>query len=204
MQTTKELRSKLEQRKGQRLELQRNAKQLSKSIKINKRKLKHLEQAREIIKQVGLKTQKQLEFHIADIASLALESVFDKPYKLVLKFEERRNTIERDILFEKNNNQIDPQSEGGGGVNDVAAFALRIASYSMQVPKPNNIIVLDEPFKFINGKELQERASDMIRQVSKKLGIQFMVITNESDLTFHANKSFSVINRNGKSTVKIN
>ena len=89
----------------------------------------------------------------------------------------------------------------GGGTVDVAAFALRIASWSMQNPKSNNTIVLDEPLKNLDAS-LQEKGSIMLKEVSKRLGIQFIIVTHEEVLTSFADKVFPVKIKNLISKIK--
>ena len=194
-------REKLQQRRGRKIELESSIEQIQLKINKEERYLHHVEQAHEIIREVGLTTQKQLKYHIADIASLALESVFKEPYKLVLDFVERRGKTECDILFERDGERIDPLLASGGGVVDLAAFALRIASWSMQTPRTRNTIVLDEPFKHLS-KDLHDRASEMIKQVSRKLDVQFIIITHEPTLGMYADKVFTVTNTGGVSKIK--
>jgi len=165
------------------------------------KKLKDLEKVHEILKTVGLQTQQQLRFHIADVTSIALESVFNEPYKVVLDFVDRRGRSECDIIFERNGQQVDPMTASGGGVVDVAAFALRIASWTMQVNKTRNTIVLDEPFRYLS-KDLHSRAGEMLDEISSKLGIQFIIITHEPLLGQYANKVFEVTQTKGVSHVK--
>jgi len=194
-------KERLQQRRGRKIELEDSIEQNKLKINKEERYLHHVEKAHEIIRTVGLQTQQQLQYHIADIASLALESVFQEPYKLVLDFVERRGKTECDILFERGGERINPMTASGGGVVDLAAFALRIASWSMQVPHTRNTIVLDEPFKHLS-KNLHDRASEMIKQIAQKLGIQFIIITHEPTLGMYADKIFEVTQRKGISRVK--
>jgi ABC-type branched-subunit amino acid transport system ATPase component len=194
-------RERIQQRKGRRIELEDSIESLLQKIKKAKRRQRHVEQAHEILKQVGLETQQQLVYHISDVTSIALESVFEEPYKVILDFVERRGKTECDILFEKSGNKIDPMTASGGGVVDVTAFALRIASWSMKVPATRSIIVLDEPFKHLS-KDLHARASEMIKLLSDKLGIQFIIITHEQALGHYADKVFEVKQRKGISSIK--
>ena len=59
----KQLRNKLEYLKGQRDQLQKTIDGLEDKIRDDKRTLIRYERALEIVKQVGLLTQKQLEYH---------------------------------------------------------------------------------------------------------------------------------------------
>jgi len=188
-----QIRNKLEQQKGKRLEVEHEITELQSTLKEATRDLRRHEQAREIIREVGQKTQQQISFHIADITSLALESVFPgDPYQLVVDFVQRRNKTECDLLFERNNNRIKPEDASGGGAMDVTAVSLRVSSWSMQRPRTAPIIMLDEPFKFLHGEDYQRRASIVIKELSKRLGLQFVIITQEFSLSSYADKVFEV------------
>lgn len=200
MNRIQELRNKLEQEKGKYAQTQNWISTLQETMKEEKKELERAEQAREIIREVGLETQKQLQFHISDITSLALEAVFEDPYELIAEFVQRRNKTECDLYFSRDDNPVDPISASGGGTVDVAAFALRIAAWSMQNPKRRNTIILDEPLRFLS-VDKQERASQMIKELSERLGIQFIIITHETTLTEYADKVFSVKLIKGKSKV---
>lgn len=190
------LRTQLERQKGQQIQLQKTIALTDRNVKEKKRDLQRHEKAREIIREVGIKTQNQLSFHISDITSLALEAVFNDPYKLIVEFVQRRNKTECDLYFERDGNRVEPLSASGGGAIDVAAFALRIASWSMQRPKSRNVIILDEPLRFLSADH-QEQASQMIKEVSQKLGIQFIIITHEPILASYADKVFETKIRKG-------
>lgn len=194
--TLKELSKKIEREKGKKLEVQSDIKKLKKSIKKKEKEFLILEKAHEIIKAVGKRTQEQLQFHIADITSLALSSIFDDPYKLVLKFEDRRGKTECDILFERDGNLLKPLDSSGGGVVDVASFALRIASWSMQTPRTRAFIMLDEPFKHLS-QDKQEAASEMVKEVSRRLGIQFLIVTHETILATYADNGYRTTIKKG-------
>lgn len=155
-------------------------------VELRKSIVRH-EQAKEILKSIGLKTQQQLQYHISDIASLALDAVFEEPYELLLEFVERRDKTECDIVFAKEGEKVNPLTESGGGAVDIAAFALRIASWSMQYPKTRNTIFLDEPMKNLS-PEYRERGSNMLKTVSQRLGIQLIIINHEPILTSNADK----------------
>jgi len=199
--TTQELRNKLEQQKGKKLQIEDDIVSLQRTVRIKTRHVHDLEKAREIIRAVGLETQKQLQYHISDIASLALDSIFDKPYKLVLDFVERRNKTECDILFERDGHYMKPLQSSGVGAVDVASFALRIASWSMARPRTDNVIMLDEPFKHLS-KDLHNRASEMIKEISNKLGIQFIINTHEPILAEYSDRVFQTSIKNGVTKVK--
>jgi len=200
MSKIQDLRNRLERQKGQKIQIESSIAVVQQSMKESGRELRRHEQAREVIREVGLKTQQQLQIHISDITSLALDAVFPNPYKLVAEFVQRRNKTECDLYFERDENKTDPLSASGGGAVDVAAFALRVASWSMQRPKSRATLVMDEPMRFLSA-EYQEKASIMIKEVSKKLGIQFIIITHEPILASYADKVFETKIRKGVTQV---
>lgn len=200
MFNSKTLRHCLEQRRGKQQQLQQAVSELKEQIKELKGSLRRHERAREIIREVGLATQQQLQFHISEITSLALEAVFTNPYSLVAEFVQRRNKTECDLFFERNAEKIDPLTASGGGAVDVASFALRVASWSMSSPHSRNVLLLDEPFKHLS-TELLPKAGEMIKQISEKLGLQIIMVTHSEELADTADKIFKVAIKKGVSIV---
>ena len=201
MQEITLLRNKLEQQKGAKTQIENSLSVLQIELKEKKRSLIRHEQAREIVREVGLKTQQQLQFHIEDVVSMALDAVFPDPYKFTIDFVQRRNKTECDLYFVRDGNKVDPLTASGVGAVDVAAFALRIASWSMMQPRTRNTIILDEPFRFLS-ENYQEQASIMLKEISQKLGIQMIVVTHNEILASTADKTFNVSIRKGRSKIK--
>ena len=108
----------------------------------------------------------------------ALEAVLDNPYAIELNFIDKRNKPECNIYFVRDEKRIEPFF-AGGGAQDVAAFALRIATWSMQLTKSRNILILDEPFKLLKGEAANKRMLEMVREVSKRLGLQIIMVADE-------------------------
>lgn len=208
MNQIQQYRNRLEQQKGQKMSIDKNITALEEGIIEKKRDLKRHEQANEIIKEVGLRTQNQISFHISNITSLALESVFDNPYELQVEFVQRRNKTECDLSFVRGKSKLKPLEASGFGAVDVASFALRIASWSMQRPRSRNVMILDEPFKHLKGEKANLRLLDMINEVSKKLGLQIIMISDErvdkEDIYEKADRVFEVSIVKGVSQVKTN
>lgn len=174
------LRQKLENRKGQKEQLQNSIDDLNKKIQIHKRKINQHERALEIVKIVGLSTQKQLEYHLSEQVSLAMEAVFDDPYNLKLNFQEKRGKTEVEILFTRRDLEFPPLGSAGGGTVDVASLALRIAYWSMrQDKKIRPLLLLDEPFSQLKGENANKRALAVIQEISEKLGLQIISVSDE-------------------------
>lgn len=170
--------------------------------------LSDLEKAREnyeavthaqiFLQTVAQETQNSLRIHLQDIVQLALDSCFPGEYVFQIRFEIKRGQTEAELLLEKEGQPIDPMSSTGGGVVDVLAFGLRIAAYTLS--KSDNVIVLDEPFRFLS-QNLQPRAGEIIRELSHRLGLQFIMVTHSPAIVDSADRVFTVKQSGGKSRV---
>lgn len=125
----------------------------------------------------------------------------EDPYKLTMEFVDRRDKNECDLRFERQGNLMKPLDSSGVGAIDVASFALRIAAWSIQFPKSRPVIILDEPFKFLD-KSKHGRAFEMLKELSLKLGLQFIIVTHEEGLTENADRIFKVSNTKRTSKVE--
>ncbi len=181
---------------------------LAKGIQLQKEKIEKLkdrveniEQARNIIQLVAKKTQAELEFHISDVVNLALSAVYDDmPCEFKAEFVVRRNKTELDLYLLRDGHKMNLLNEEGGGAVDIVSFALRVALWSLRTPHTRPLIIMDEPFKFLGN--LRNRAGDMLKEVSKKLGIQIIMLSHDSDLIEIADRSFEVTQTKGVSKVK--
>lgn len=192
MQELDTIHSALQRKAGRRDQLASELAATSTRLETLTQEQEDISRSLEIIQCVAKLTQQELEVHISEIVSLAMEAVFPNPYRLVLKFESRRNRSEADLLFQDSEgNLLSPMEAAGGGVVDVAALALRIALFSLRRPKPRPIMIMDEPLRFLSS-DLQGRASNMLKELSEKLGIQFIIVTHEEALTDAAGKIFTV------------
>jgi hypothetical protein len=98
--------------------------------------------------------------------------------------------------MEKN---LNPIGFTGGGVLDITCFALRIAFWSLR--KNRNTIVIDEPFRNLHGVKELEKCSDMVKMLSDKLGLQFLMVSDVELVNKAADRIFNVDLVNGVSVV---
>ncbi len=186
-----QIRRRLEQEKGSFSMLRKKLHVYNDEISELEKKKQDIELARVLIREVGFKTQEQLQYHISDITSLALSAVFEDPYELKVSFVQRRDKMECDLTFTRAGVELDPLNSSGYGAVDVASLALRVASWSMQRPRRRNTIILDEPLKYLS-EDMQVFAGKMIKELSDKLGLQFIIVTHEPLLADFAGKTFLV------------
>jgi ABC-type Fe3+/spermidine/putrescine transport system ATPase subunit len=75
---------------------------------------------------------------------------------------------------------MDPLDATGGGVCDVAAFALRVACLMLSQPPKRRLLVADEPFRFVS-EEYRPAVRQMIETLADELGIQFILVTHATE-----------------------
>jgi len=176
----KNIRHLIENRKGQKAQLQTTIDKLAQKIKEDGREARLHEKALIIVKEVGLSMQKQLEYHLAEQVSMAMDAVFDDPYQLKLNFQEKRGKTEVEILFARRDMEFPPIGSAGGGAIDVACFALRIAYWSMrQDMKVRPLLLLDEPFSQLKGEDANRRALIILNELAHKINLQIISVSDE-------------------------
>lgn len=190
------------QSKGVKSQIQ---KQLQEAVELKNysgNKLKLIEEAQIFLQKVAQSTQEKLKFQIEDIVNLALDSVFPNEYLFQMNFEVSRGKTEAELVFQdkRTGNTIDPIEASGGGVVDLTCFALRISAYALE-SGIDNVIILDEPFKFVS-KDLVSRAGEILKILSNKMNLQILMVTHIPEFIEVADKVFEV-KKNDKGISKI-
>lgn len=192
-------RQKLEQLKGRRDQALASLEKAEKEVDRLTLEAVYCEEAQTIIQNVAQLTQKELEFHVSELVTLAMSGVFDNPYELVVEFVLRRNRTECDVLFRRDEKLIDPMNSSGGGAVDVAAFALRVALWSLSPDRTQNVLILDEPLKWLKGGELPKRGALMLQEIANRVGLQIIMVSHVPDQIEGADKRIEFKIKNGKS-----
>ena len=193
------LRTKYEQAVGQQNMLKKQLTDVEIRIETQEAHLIACQKARTIIQTVAETTQRKLESHISSLVTMALAAVFPDPYTFILRFVKRREKTEADLLFVKDGNEGSPMDISGGGPLDVASFALRTATWAIKPTR--NVLIMDEPGKYIS-RDLQGKFSEMIKHLSIKLGLQFLIVSHIPEITESADKVFEIVNVGGVSKVR--
>lgn len=138
-------------------------------------------EAQKVIQTVAQAIQTEAHGQIAGIVTKCLRSVFDLPYKFEIEFARKRGRTEAILKFVRGETSIDPMTAAGGGVIDVASFALRVACLILARPARRRVIIMDENFKFLS-EEYRPRACKMLETLAEELGIQFIQVTHSPEL----------------------
>ena len=180
-------RTTLTRKQGQQLKIECDLEGINNYIAQAKGEIDYTEKSRIIIQKVAKATQAELEYYISELVTLAFASVFPDPYEFGVAFEEKRGKTECRMRFLRDGHEVNPLSGSGGGPLDIASTTLQFTIWSLN--KTRAIIGLDEPFRFLS-RDLQPKAGEMLKEVSKKLGLQILMVTHSEDLAACADKTF--------------
>jgi DNA repair exonuclease SbcCD ATPase subunit len=151
------------------------------TLTLTRQKLSNREESRKVFQEVSKAVQEAAHARIASVVSKCLETVFDSPYEFHIKFETKRGRTEAQLVFLRDGIEVDPMSASGGGVVDVASFALRLACLSLSRPPLRKLLVLDEPFKFVS-KDYRRQIRQLLETLADEMGFQFFFVTHIPDL----------------------
>ena len=150
-------------------------------LQLAEEKLLHAKQAQDVLQLLAQAVQQQAHKKISEVVSSCLSAVFDDPYEFKVVFERKRGRTEAHLRFLRRGLEVDPLTASGGGMIDVAAFALRVACLVLHRPKLSRVVVLDEPFKFVSS-EYRDNVRGMLEGLSKRMNIQFILVTHIEEL----------------------
>jgi len=145
------------------------------------------EAAMTIVTTMGESLQPRISTRLSSVASHALRSVFPDPYQVVIEFmPTARGTIDATIQFERAGQRFKPvlpsgQLLAGGGPVEVAAWGLRVALWGQLRPRPRPIMLMDEPFRFLQ-EDLHPVAGEVLREIAEQAGVQFIMVTHSQKL----------------------
>lgn len=139
--------------------------------------------ALDLAQSVGQTLQEYVHRQIAAVVSKCLEAVFVEPYQFQIIFERKRGKTDARLVFIRDGQEIDPTSASGGGVVDVASFALRTACLLLVRPSARRVLVLDEPFKHLSDNYIPA-VRELMQWLSEDMKIQFIMVTHHADLAW--------------------
>lgn len=159
-----------------------------------KKEFDALQEAREVFQKASLLAQNHLALHLSLIVTNALKVIFyENNISFHIKFVERRNSTECDMWLEENNHEYSLLGSRGYGVVDIVSFSLKVAYILLH--ESDNICIVDEPFRNLHVNK-HEVASQMIKELSREIGMQFIISTHVKALKEYADKEFEVTQEN--------
>jgi ABC-type molybdenum transport system ATPase subunit/photorepair protein PhrA len=153
----------------------------NRAVETAKSTLLRAQAAQEILQLIAQAVQQQVHAQISEVVSSCLAAVFEDPYEFKIVFERKRGRTEAVLRFLRRGLDVDPLTASGGGMIDVAAFALRVAALVLHRPRLSRVVVLDEAFKFVSS-QYRENVRSMLEQLSDDMGVQIIQVTHIEEL----------------------
>lgn len=144
-------------------------------------KLSNALESQGIAQKVASMVQNRAHEKLASVVSQCLRAVFSDPYEFRIRFDRKKGKTYGKLVFMREGQEIDPLTASGGGVIDVAAFALRLSCLILSKPPLRRVMVLDEPFRFVS-REYRQNVKDMLLSLADQFKIQFIIVTHYEDL----------------------
>lgn len=138
-------------------------------------------EAAEILRQTAKAIQQAIHARIADVATRCLATVYDDSYEFRIEFVEKRGRTEAEALFYRDGHAFDPLEDAEGGAVDIAALALRLAALNARRPSPRRLLVLDEPFRFVD-EPSRRRVGALLEMLCAESGLQIIMATHWREL----------------------
>lgn len=161
------------------------------------KELKVISDSLVFVQEVAKSVQSQLSSKIDNIVNLGLATCFPE-YEFKMEYVSSRGKTEVRFNVFNNGILIDPMNQCGGGLVDVLCFCLRMAVYS--ISSVNNVIILDEPFRYIS-RSLRGQVAELLSVLSEKLDIQILEVTHMDEFSNNADNKVVIKKINGISEV---
>lgn len=138
--------------------------------------------AQALVQEVAKGVQEVAHQRIAAVVTRCLKAVFgEDAYTFVIRFASKRGKTEAQLLFVRDGLEVDPVDAAGGGVVDVASFALRLACLLLATPPGRKLLVLDEPFRFVS-KAYRPQVRRLLETLAGEMGVQIIMVTHAPEL----------------------
>jgi len=150
-------------------------------IRKEKDNLLKLDKLKNLIIDVGQKSQKDIVEYITSTVGLAIKGIFGEEYDFKIEFEIKRDQTECKFFVEKDGLLLEPRlNVQGGGIADVVAFAMHILILTLEKTPP--ILIMDEPqFKNVS-KEHLDKVAEMVKNLISSMNIQLIMVTHISEM----------------------
>lgn len=158
-----------------------------------KKELLLVQDSQMFVQAVAESIQSQLSSKIDNIVNLGIATCFPD-YSFEMKYNPSRGKTEVLFIVKDGDNTIDPMNQNGGGFVDCLATMLRLAVFS--ISNVNNVLILDEPGKFIS-KSLRQRFGEVLKIVSERLNLQIIMVTHVDEFAENSDKKIHIVKSGG-------
>lgn len=184
--------SRMEQHLRTKRDYERQLREAQMNLEDLQRRKELLQKCHALFLRLTQTTQGAFKEQVERPQTLALRSVFRRPFKFRLQFDEARNNATCSPVLRERGVEYIPRMDMGGGVLDFLSITLRFVMWALRVPRTRKTFILDEPLKFIGKGALLQKAGNMLKELSRTMGLQLIIITHESELAEIADKAYEL------------
>ena len=168
----------LSQKKATKGLLENKRENLLIEIKDHQTYLMDIEEALGVMNDVSLLVQREFKEVVEILVTQALQFILGDNHSFEIDSKIARNQPEIHLFIVIDGERFSPQDdEFSGGQADVVSFALRVILWAIQAERTRATLVFDEPFRNLHGTENARTIREMVKYLSKTLGLQFIIIT---------------------------
>lgn len=148
--------------------------------------------ASEVLKRIGdQKKQKTVEI-FERVITAAIKEAFGFDYSFVIDINSDGKRVSTKFkLINPEGNELDIMDSVGGGLIDVISFVLRVLILASAKPKRSQVMFLDESFRCVS-VEYRPKVATLLKSLSKRLGMQFLLVTHQSELLEAADVAYQL------------
>lgn len=196
-----DLRNKLERAKGRRQGLLEDLELERKELKKAEHNLKVYSESLDVLNASLAVVRKEMKSKIDDLVTSGLNSVFSNDLIFEMKVSSNRSRFSTVPVLKSSFNGIELETDiadgHGGGVSDIVSFVLRVIVMCLSRPRLRRVMVLDESFRHVSPEYLRG-VSVLLKELNKKLGIQFLMVTHKEELLDAADVVYRTKNVDGE------
>lgn len=206
-QRIREMETTYNQRQSQLTLLEKQKTELETRIASVKDKKLHEEKVASLLVSTADEAREAGRKRMEKVVTKALQSVFGQEFTFEIELDESGGKPIANFYVVSPNDKgelirNEPQTSRGGGVNDIVAFALQVATMVVyNEPKIQGPIVLDEPGKHVSD-EYVVKFGEFLEFISKTFNRQIFMVTHQPHLAMTADKTLTSQLIGGKTVIK--
>jgi DNA repair ATPase RecN len=204
LQKYNSFRSYVDQRKGQKIQLEKTIKDLKGTMKQDLDKEKLFVDTGAFLQELNIQRRETTVTKIENIVTEALQEILNNEnieFKII--FEAKRQTVNSEFkIFNKiTKSEYDILTSRGGALAHIAGIVLKIIITKLLGLE--HCLVFDESATFLDDENVI-RFAEFLQKVSKQLDIQIIFVTHIKPIISAADNVIRINYKNGESYVETN
>lgn len=158
-------------------------------------------QVAEVFKNLGGESQESLMDKLQKFVTFGLQSIFGISYSFVPVVDSGGKDVAVDFYVKTEDVQGRVVDAKGGGVAEVVSMLIQIFFMRVLRDEFSQVLILDTPMTHISNR-YREKVSALLKQLSEKLNMQIVLLTNTKEFAEHADMAYEFTQRDGKTQVE--